>query len=99
MLVIVLAKTPEPQRFGKIKESIEGISAKVLTQTLRSMERDGLVHRTVIASMPPRVDYNLTPLGKTLIEPVEALRKWAEHNVAAVLAARERYDNINSPAS
>ncbi|ADP41297.1 transcriptional regulator, HxlR family [Rothia dentocariosa ATCC 17931] len=91
MIVAVLADQPSA-RFGEIKDHIEGLSPKVLTQTLRSMERDGLLTRAVTASMPPRVDYSLTPLGNTLIAPMNALRQWAETNMDAVLAARERYD-------
>ena len=91
MIVAVLADQPSA-RFGEIKDHIEGLSPKVLTQTLRSLERDGLLTRAVTASMPPRVDYSLTPLGNTLIAPMNALRQWAETNMDAVLAARERYD-------
>lgn len=79
-------------RFGELKAKIQGVSPKVLTQTLRSMERDGLVERRVTASIPPRVDYELTALGTTLIEPMAALRHWAQDNMQAVLEARERYD-------
>lgn len=79
-------------RFGELKAMIQGVSPKVLAQTLRSMERDGLVERRVTASIPPRVDYELTALGTTLIEPMTALRHWAQDNMQAVLEARERYD-------
>ena len=92
MIVAVLADQSSA-RFGELKDRIEGLSPKVLTQTLRSMERDGLITRAVTASMPPRVDYSLTPLGNTLIDPMNALRRWAETNMDAVLAARERYDH------
>ena len=91
MIVAVLADRPSA-RFGGSKVHIEGLAPKVLTQTLRSVERDGLLTRAVTASMPPRVDYSLTPLGNTLIAPMNALRQWAETNMDAVLAARERYD-------
>lgn len=90
---IVAALSEQPvARFGELKAMIQGVSPKVLTQTLRSMERDGLVERRVTASIPPRVDYELTALGTTLIEPMTALRHWAQDNMQAVLKARERYD-------
>ena len=91
--LIVAALSEQPiARFGELKAMIQGVSPKVLTQTLRSMERDGLVERRVTASIPPRVDYELTALGTTLIEPMTALRHWAQDNMQAVLEARERYD-------
>ena len=64
----------------------------MLTQTLRSLERDGLVQRTVHAEVPPRVEYALTPLGKTLCEPIDILIKWSEANVEVVTAAQQSYD-------
>jgi DNA-binding HxlR family transcriptional regulator len=65
----------------------------MLTQILRSMERDGLVQRTVYAEVPPRVEYQLTPLGQTLRMPLAALRDWAEQNVGFIIDAQEKYDN------
>ena len=91
LIVAVLSEQPVA-RFGELKVSIQGVSPKVLTQTLRSMERDGLVARKVTASIPPRVDYELTALGTTLIEPMTTLRHWAQDNMQAVLESRERYD-------
>ena len=91
--LIVAALSEQPiARFGELKAMIQGVSPKVLAQTLRSMERDGLIERRVTASIPPRVDYELTALGTTLIEPMTALRHWAQDNMQAVLEARERYD-------
>lgn len=91
--LIVAALSEQPvARFGELKAMIQGVSPKVLTQTLRSMERDGLIERQVTASIPPRVDYELTALGTTLIEPMTALRHWAQDNMQAVLESRERYD-------
>lgn len=91
MIVTVLAPG-KPVRFTDIKKQVQGISPKVLTETLRSMERDGLVRREVTASIPPRVDYQLTELGTSTVEPLAAIRTWAETNVATVLANREEYD-------
>ncbi|MBC7284266.1 helix-turn-helix domain-containing protein [Hoeflea sp.] len=80
-------------RFGEIKRAVEGISQKMLTTTLRGLERDGYLTRTVYATVPPRVDYELTPLGTELLEPVSALGKWAIANHTRVLAARRAYDS------
>ena len=91
-LIVAALSEQRVARFGELKAMIQGVSPKVLTQTLRSMERDGLVARKVTASIPPRVDYELTALGTTLIEPMTALRHWAQDNMQAVLEARERYD-------
>lgn len=80
-------------RFGELRRRIDGISQKMLTQTLRDMERDGLVVRTVFAVIPPRVEYSLTDLGRTLCGPLEALAKWAEAHMHEVHDAQERFDN------
>jgi DNA-binding HxlR family transcriptional regulator len=90
MVVIVLGKGR--RRFGDIRTAVAGISGKVLTDTLRDLERDGLVKRQVYAEVPPRVEYELTPLGRTLHEPLQALGRWAEKHIAQVLLARQEYD-------
>ncbi|MCG7259417.1 MULTISPECIES: helix-turn-helix domain-containing protein [unclassified Corynebacterium] len=79
-------------RYSQIREEIAGISEKMLTQTLRNLERDGLALREVTASIPPRVDYRLTPLGESLVTPIMALRSWAENNMGAIETAQQRYD-------
>ncbi len=81
-----------PRRFSELKREIEGISQKMLTQTLRDLERDGLVTRTVYAQVPPRVEYQLTPLGQTLREPIAAIRHWAEVNINDIVRAQSVYD-------
>ncbi|MCK6524309.1 helix-turn-helix transcriptional regulator [Myxococcota bacterium] len=81
-----------PQRFSALRRSIEGISQRMLTRTLRLMERDGLVLRTVYPTVPPQVEYALTPLGRTLLEPVSALAAWAATHQPEVIAARRRFD-------
>lgn len=81
-----------PMRFNALRREVGGISQKVLSQTLKRLERDGLVTRTAIATVPVTVEYALTPLGRTLSDTVEALRAWAEDNIAAVLEAQTRYD-------
>ena len=79
-------------RFTALRTTVDGISGKVLTDTLRDLERDGLVERHGYAEMPPRVEYELTALGRTLHAPLLALGHWAEEHIAEVLAARETYD-------
>jgi DNA-binding HxlR family transcriptional regulator len=82
----------DPARFNALKREIEGISQKVLSQTLKNLERDGLVSRTVYASVPVTVEYALTPLGRRLTEAVAALAHWAESNMPAILKAQAAYD-------
>jgi DNA-binding HxlR family transcriptional regulator len=90
--MVVIALDDGPLRFGDLRTAVEGISGKVLTETLRDLERDGLVSRYVYAEVPPRVEYELTDLGRTLWGPLSALGQWAEAHIAEVLDARERYD-------
>ena len=82
----------KPTRFNQLRRTIEGISQKMLSQTLKGLERDGLVKRTVIATVPVTVEYAITPLGRTLAHAVDALRVWAERNLKEVRAAQRRYD-------
>lgn len=82
-----------PQRFLELQRCIGGISSKMLTQTLRNLERDGLVERTIYAEVPPRVEYTLTSLGETLCEPLTAIRDWAEAHIDEVSAAQDLYDD------
>ena len=82
-----------PMRFNELRRSISGISQRMLTLTLRGLERDGLVTRTVFPTIPPRVDYELTKLGRSLLEPVSALGLWARKNRPAIQAARGRFDS------
>lgn len=81
-----------PRRFNEIKRMIGGISQRMLTLTLRNLERDGLVNRTVTPSIPPRVDYELTDLGRDLLAPVSALGDWAIRHQPCIQAARARFD-------
>lgn len=77
-------------RYAELHRQIGGISQKMLTQTLRSLERDGLVRRTIFPVIPPRVDYALTPLGRTLIEPLQAICQWSEKHLAELEANRAK---------
>lgn len=81
-----------PLRFSELKRAIEGVSQRMLTLTLRGLERDGLVTRTVYPTVPARVDYELTRLGKTLLEPVSALAEWAQKHRAEIQASRNRFE-------
>jgi DNA-binding HxlR family transcriptional regulator len=81
-----------PKRFSEIKREVGGISQRMLTLTLRALERDGLVTRTVTPSIPPRVDYELTDLGRSLLAPVQALGNWALSNRESIEQARRRFD-------
>jgi DNA-binding HxlR family transcriptional regulator len=87
-----------PRRFNEIKRTVGGISQRMLTLTLRGLERDGLVTRTVFPTIPPRVDYELTDLGRGLSRPVEALGKWAYDHRAEIEDARARFDRRNHAA-
>ena len=86
-----------PKRFNEIKRMVGGISQRMLTLTLRGLERDGLVTRTVFPTIPPRVDYELTDLGRSLWKPVEALGSWAREHRAEIEAAKRRFDERAKP--
>ncbi len=90
-MFIVMLLGDGPVRFNELKRRVAGISQRMLSLTLRNLERDGLVSRTVTPSVPVRVDYALTDLGRSLAVPVRALGDWAQANHAAIAAARERY--------
>ena len=98
-VLIVGALADGPMRFTELARRIEGISQKMLTQTLRGLERDGLVSRTVHATVPVRVDYELTSLGCTLRAPIAALEQWARDHMGEVQAAREDYDRARDAAA
>ena len=83
-----------PLRFNELRRSIGGISQRMLTLTLRGLERDGLITRTVFPTIPPRVDYALTPLGLDLLKPVSALGDWAIRNQIKIARAREQFDGV-----
>lgn len=95
-VLVVMDLKDGSQRFNGLKRRIEGISQRMLTETLRQLERDGLVCRTVYAEQPVRVDYQLTALGRTLIEPIAALAAWSEQNRSKITAARLSYDREHS---
>ena len=85
------------QRFSELRRSIDGITSRMLTVTLRGLERDGLVTRTVHPVIPPRVDYELTPMGATLLETIQQLMDWADSHAGDIYAARSSYDTRHAP--
>jgi DNA-binding HxlR family transcriptional regulator len=96
--MVVIALSEGSLRFGEIRQSVGGISGKVLADTLRDLQRDGIVSRTAFDQMPPRVDYALTSLGLTLREPLAALGHWAESHIEEVELARSAYDDKATPS-
>jgi len=97
-VLIITRLADGPMRFGELKRMIGGISQKMLTSTLRDLERDGFVSRTVTPSIPPRVDYELTELGMDLRGPLAAISEWALRNRERVIAAREKFAEENPDA-
>ena len=91
-VLIIMLLGDGPRRFNEIKRMVGGISQRMLTLTLRGLERDGLVTRTVFPTIPPRVDYELTELGRSLWTPVEALGLWARQNLPEIETARRKFD-------
>ncbi|MET7697015.1 MULTISPECIES: winged helix-turn-helix transcriptional regulator [unclassified Streptomyces] len=96
--LVVSALADGPMRYSDLGRKIAGVSPKMLTQTLRSLERDGLVSRTVTPSVPVRVDYELTSLGTSLTCLLSAVKDWAEGHIEQVNEARERYDSDSAAA-
>jgi DNA-binding HxlR family transcriptional regulator len=99
LAIVNLGAGAVPVRFSAMKRALTGISHRVLTQTLRRLERDGLVRRTVHATNPPQVDYALTALGRTLVEPVTALAVWAQRHRAAIARARAAFPQRRASVS
>jgi DNA-binding HxlR family transcriptional regulator len=88
-----------PVRFNELRRSIGGISQRMLTLTLRGLERDGLITRTIFPTIPPRVEYALTALGRDLLQPVSGLSEWALRNQGKIARAREQFDNSAKTAA
>ena len=97
-MMIVMILSNGSRRFSELKREIDGISQRMLTLSLRGLERDGLVTRTVTPSIPPRVDYELTELGISLRQPVKALGEWAIKHIGCIRAAQEAFDAARDPA-
>lgn len=97
-MLIVMVLSTGSRRFSELKREIDGISQRMLTRSLRGLERDGLINRDVTPSIPPRVDYSLTDLGQSLTTPVRALGEWAIEHIACIRAAQEEYDRRTGDA-
>ena len=95
-VLVVLLLSDGPMRFSELRSRLGRVAPKVLTQTLRRMERDGLVTREIFAEVPPRVEYALTGLGSSLIEPIAVIGDWAEVNVDRITAAQAAYDAVGN---
>ena len=94
--LVICSLEPGSQRFSELARTVAGVSQKMLTQTLRSLERDGLVEREVTASVPVRVDYRLTDLGRSLLPVMAGIHAWAERHMTEVDAARDSYDRTSA---
>jgi DNA-binding HxlR family transcriptional regulator len=90
-MLVVGALLERTYRFAELRRRVEGISEKMLAQTLRGLERDGLLTRKAYPTVPPRTEYTLTPLGRSLAEPFGAVRAWAEDHINEIIAARAAY--------
>jgi DNA-binding HxlR family transcriptional regulator len=90
--LLLIALADGPRRFGVLRRTVPDISQRMLTQTLRDLQRDGLIGREVFPTKPPSVEYSLSPMGVTLLEPLAMLVTWAERNHADIRAARDRFD-------
>jgi Predicted transcriptional regulators len=90
--MVVRCLAPGPRRFGELRALLRGVTSKVLSETLRAMERDGLVRRTAYPQHPPRVEYELTPLGRSLLPLLDAARAWYREHLPELRDARRAYD-------
>jgi DNA-binding HxlR family transcriptional regulator len=95
--LVVRSLRDEPHRFNELKRAVDGISQQMLTRTLRALERDGIVLRTVHATVPPQVEYRLTSLGHSLSEPVFRLVQWAWENAEVIRGKRDHFDARSDP--
>ena len=95
--LVLTALSGAPRRYSELSRTIAGVSQKMLTQTLRTLERDGLITRTITPSVPVRVDYELTSLGRTLLPVVRAIKDWSESHIAEIHTARTAYDQAARP--
>lgn len=98
-VMVVGALAGGPMRFNAIMRLVGGVSHRMLTITLRGLEREGLVKRTAYATIPPKVEYELTRLGRSLIDPLKALAAWAQRNRPAMEAARAQFDTVKAKAT
>jgi len=97
--LIILILATGPLRFGALRRTVPDISQRMLTQTLRDLQRDGLISRQVFATLPPSVEYRLTPLGRSFLDPLLAIVRWSEENHGAIRAARAMFESAGQSAS
>lgn len=95
-VLVIGTLATETKRFGQLKRELDGVSQKMLTQTLRGLERDGIVHRKVYPTVPPKVEYSLTDLGKTLVSLVMEVQQWSESHIERVQTAQQHYDRTKN---
>ncbi len=93
-ILVVMTLATRPQRFSELHRAIRDISKRMLTQTLRDLERDGLLSRHVFPTKPPSVEYRLTPLGQSLLDPMASLIDWADRRCSDIHVARARFDGV-----
>ena len=98
-ILVVMLLGEGPMRFNELRRRVGGISQRMLTLTVRGLERDGFVTRTVFPTIPPRVDYELTPLGHSLLTPIQQLGSWALQNISLVEDAQRRFDQASGRAA
>lgn len=98
-LLVISLLEERTMRFGELRREIDGISKRMLTVTLRNLERDGLIHRSVYAEVPPRVEYRLSPMGCTLIDTIQALVAWTEEHREQIARARDEFDASSARAA
>lgn len=98
-VLVIMTLATRPQRFSELRRAIRDISKRMLTQTLRDLERDGLITRHVFATKPPSVEYRLAPLGQSLLEPMATLVDWADRRYSDIHAARVRFDGASREVS
>ena len=94
--LLIMKLSEQPHRFGELRRAIDDISQRMLTETLRSLQRDGLVSRTVFPTNPPSVEYRLTALGESLLEPMRGLVAWADHQLPVITKARHVFDQASA---
>jgi DNA-binding HxlR family transcriptional regulator len=97
-MLVLMILGDGPQRFNVLRRQIEGISQRMLTLSLRALERDGLVHRRVEDSVPPSVHYTITPMGRTLLRPINIMAVWAKENIASIGQSQQAFDKKNRPS-
>ena len=95
-ILVVSSLETETKRFGELKKEIDGISQKMLTKTLKGMERDGLIKRKAYPTIPPKVEYSLTDLGVTLVEMLQNIQFWAENNIEQIIKSQNKFDTKKS---